>query len=283
MFYGYCSVVYLVLLLGKAGLLQSDWLTIFVILFSHWSTSVETENCVWHFSTTIRISDRIWISSIYQDESLVLKCPPARILLLGVVWAEEGDEAADRGEEEGGELRDEEQEGGQVVNALQRNSAPGWIWVWLQLWERRTSVIHTWLGTGINNTSLVMSTSDGCRWSRAGTRDCSGCVLERRGSWWYLLSWGMETVEQVPRYLEEQSWCSRWSWSTLTGRVNCETMINDLPFIIITRESQVCFVSAVSHHLAIINNQSKNPKSWPGGNSSTGLPDTNNLDNNDKD
>merc|ERR1712029_1056560 len=64
-------------------------------------------------------------------------------------------------------------------------------------------------------------------------------------------SWGTETVEQVPRYLEEQSWCSRWSWSTLTGRVNCETMINDLPFIIITRESQVCFVSAVSLHLAI--------------------------------
>ena len=62
-----------------------------------------------------------------QDESLVHKCPPARILLLGVVGAEEGDEAADRGEEEGGELRDEEQEGGQVVNALQRNSAPGWI------------------------------------------------------------------------------------------------------------------------------------------------------------
>ena len=49
--------------------------------------------------------------------------------LYGDVRAQEGDQAADRRQEEGGELRTEVPQGGQAVHALQRHAASGRVGV----------------------------------------------------------------------------------------------------------------------------------------------------------
>lgn len=36
------------------------------------------------------------------------------------------------------------------------------------------------------------------KWSKAGTKACRACALERRGSWSYLLLWPMERKGKVP-------------------------------------------------------------------------------------